>query len=253
VSMRVSMILHAERLLLRRGVMATAPTGVWRGVGAVSRLTAPLCHGMSSLLPSSHARTASTCVPTMLLLRDPLRAARPESGGLLQTSASSPLLPCASSPLLHLSGARRYNKSIGRQASGHRRGGARAQPERKAPKHRRNPGDRKLKSHKGALKRFYQLADGTFMHKAAGKKHLMAGTSRSRQSSRLMAHRPVRAKGIIRKLKRLLPYGTTLQPPRRHKHGLLWERPPDWRERVEAEVQKVREAAEKKVPVRRRA
>jgi ribosomal protein L35 len=116
-------------------------------------------------------------------------------------------------------------------------GGARAQPRRLVVKLKRDPFKHrkfKLKSHRGALKRFYQKADGTFMHKAAGKNHLMAGGSRRRQTYRLLAHRPVTTKGIIKKLKRLMPYGTTMQPPRRYVQPLMWERPEGWTEAVAA-------------------
>ena len=127
-----------------------------------------------------------------------------------------------------------------KSGGGHRRGGARAQPVRKTPKLKRKPvGKYKLKSHKGALKRFYQTGDGTFVHKAAGKKHLQAGTSRRRQTLRKKAHRPVLARGIERKLRRLMPYGTTLQPPRRHTVSVLWERPDNWTELVAAAAKAV--------------
>jgi len=122
-------------------------------------------------------------------------------------------------------------------------GGARAQPIRLKPKLKRKPeGKYKLKSHKGALKRFYQQGDGTFVHKASGKKHLQAGTSRRRQTLRKMAHRVVAAPGIVKKLRRLMPYGTTLQPSTRFKVSVLWERPDDWRETVQAAVQKAAQA-----------
>lgn len=84
------------------------------------------------------------------------------------------------------------------------------------------------------MKRFYQKGDGTFMHKAAGKKHLQAGTSRRRQTLRKMAHRPVTTRRIIKKLKRLMPYGSTTQPATRWKISRLWDRPADWKERVAA-------------------
>lgn len=116
-------------------------------------------------------------------------------------------------------------------------GGARAQPIRKEVKLRRQPKPGKLKSHKGALKRFYQTGDGTFMHKAAGKRHMMCGASRRRQTRSMIAHRAVTAKGIIRKLKRLMPYGTTMRPPRRHVEKVVWERPEGWAEAVQAAVE----------------
>ncbi len=96
-------------------------------------------------------------------------------------------------------------------------GGARALPVRKPFNKRRQPEKYKLKSHKGALKRFYQVGDGTFMHRQAGKKHLQTGTSRSRQSHRKLKHKAVTTKGIIKKLRRLMPYGATMRPPPRHR------------------------------------
>jgi len=170
-----------------------------------------------------------------------LRLVDGRTSALARATCPSTCVPTPAPLLQLLSGARRWK---GR--GNHKMGGARAQPIRKKPKLRRNPelGKKyKLKSHKGALKRFYQKGDGTFMHKACGKRHLQAGTSRKRQTLRKMAHRPVTAKGIIKKLKRLMPYGTTLQPAPRFKVSRLWERPDDWRERVAAAVRAVQEAA----------
>lgn len=175
------------------------------------------------------------------------------SARMLSTTISNVALPRLTAPtrglppsrfswltgaLLSVTGTR--NMSSGK----HRRGGARAAPERKVPKLRRQPSKKyKLKSHKGALKRFYQTGHGTFVHKASGKKHLQAGASRRRQTLRKKAHRPVLAKGIERKLRRLLPYGTTLQPPPRHSgNSILWERPDDWREQVEAAARALADA-----------
>ena len=159
------------------------------------------------------------------------------------TSPQGGYFDVGSTSLLQLlSGARRWK---GRGM--HRRGGARAQPVRLKPKRRRYPeGKVKLKTHKGAMKRFWQKGDGTFMHKAAGKKHLQAGTSRSRQTLRKMAHRPVTTKGIIKKLRRLMPYGSTTMPAPRHTVSRLWERPDNWRETVQAAVLAVRAATEGK-------
>ena len=86
----------------------------------------------------------------------------------------------------------------------------------------------KLKTHQGAMKRFYQRGDGTWMHKAAGKRHLMAGSSRRRQTLRKLKHKAVTAKGIIRKLNRLMPYGSTMRPPKSYTQPLMWERPEGW-------------------------
>ena len=92
----------------------------------------------------------------------------------------------------------------------------------------------KVKSHQGALKRFFQSADGTYWHKAAGKRHLNAGSSRRRQMRRKLALRPVEAKGIIRKLRKLLPYGTVIKPPGKYVQPKMWARPEGWAEAVAA-------------------
>jgi len=113
-------------------------------------------------------------------------------------------------------------------------GGRRSQPIRKGVKLRRQPGITKLKSHQGAMKRFFQLPDGTFMHKAAGKKHLQAGKSRRRQTLRKLHYKAITTKGIIKKLRRLMPYGATRQVPKPHVHSLFWERPEGWTEAVAA-------------------
>uniref|UniRef100_A0A7S2DR38 50S ribosomal protein L35 n=1 Tax=Haptolina brevifila TaxID=156173 RepID=A0A7S2DR38_9EUKA len=225
--------------------VTTTATGACRASAcrnaAASRLLAPAHAGVPSLLSGLvTARASSICVPAMLAtICDPPQAATALPSNSAFQSGSQ-LLPHrqTASPLWLLSGARRW-KSRG----GHRKGGARAQPERKGIKMKRNPVKYKLKSHKGALKRFFQRSDGTFVHKAAGKKHLMAGASRRRQSSRLMAYREVLSKGIARRLRRLMPYGTTLQPPPRHRRTIMWEKPADWREQVEAEVAKAMKSA----------
>ena len=92
----------------------------------------------------------------------------------------------------------------------------------------------KLRSHKGALKRFYKTGSGDYYHKAVGKKHLMAGASRRRQTYRKLSHVKVTARGIIKKLDRLMPYGTTMIPPKRSRQPLLWERPERWTDSVTA-------------------
>ena len=64
----------------------------------------------------------------------------------------------------------------------------------------------KAKSHKGAKRRFKLRGDGTWTHTAAGKGHLQAGL---RRRSTLAKRKPrvVKLKGLIKKLRRLLPYG----------------------------------------------
>lgn len=88
---------------------------------------------------------------------------------------------------------------------GHRKGGARAQPTGKGVASKKKY---KLKSHSGARKRFKLRGDGTWVHQASGKKHLMAGASRSRQTLRKRKKTVVKTKGYIRMLRRLLPYGS---------------------------------------------
>ena len=93
----------------------------------------------------------------------------------------------------------------------------------------------KLKSHMGAMKRFFQKADGSWWHKAAGKNHLMAGSSRRRQTARKLQWRQVTTKGDIKKLNRLMPYGGRMEPPSQpgrpgHPQSRLWERPEGWTE-----------------------
>ena len=150
----------------------------------------------------------------------------------MAAAGSTPLTPLAVGPLL-LSGAVRWKQGVHRHKP-------KSRPPRQVKKKYRQQGSRKgrtqrgetykLKSHMGAKKRFYQLEDGTFMHKAAGKSHLMAGASRRRQTRRKLAHRPVTAPGIIKKLKRLLPYGTTLTPHPKYVQPQMWERPEGWTE-----------------------
>lgn len=65
----------------------------------------------------------------------------------------------------------------------------------------------KTKSNRGAKQRFKLRGDGTWTHRAAGKSHLQAGL---RRRSTLAKKKPrvVKLKGLIKKLHRLLPYGT---------------------------------------------
>ena len=116
---------------------------------------------------------------------------------------------------------------------------------RKRPKVRKGATQRgekyKLKSHQGARKRFYQLADGTFMHKAAGKNHLMAGASHRRQTRRLLKYRPVITPGIVKKLRRLMPYGAPSYQDKglyKYEQPLMWDRPEGWSEMFRAAKQR---------------
>ena len=167
--------------------------------------------------------------------RPPLRA-RAAPRRLFRSRAATAASP---PPLLRLlAGTRR-----GEDQGFHRAGGARAAPRRPGLVYRRGKTvrvkptrARKAQVAPGAKKR-YQLADGTFMHHAAGKRHLMAGASRRRQTYRLLAHRPIKTKGDTKKLNRLLPHGTTMMRTHRYKNPLMWERPDGWTERVLASKQ----------------
>ena len=65
---------------------------------------------------------------------------------------------------------------------------------------------KKLKTHKGAAKRFFLRGDMTWKFTRAGKKHLMAGASRRRQTAKKLKKGTVTAKGFIKKLFKLMPY-----------------------------------------------
>ena len=152
--------------------------------------------------------------------------------------AAAPAAAAAPSLLQHLLGGAVRWKGAGHRARPH----TRPPRYRKTPKVRKGASQRgvkyKLKTHQGAMKRFWQKGDGTFMHKAAGKNHLMAGSSRRRQTRRLLKHRPIVSKGWVKKLRRLMPYGSTLVPPPKYKQPLMWDRPEGWTEMFYAAKQK---------------
>lgn len=62
----------------------------------------------------------------------------------------------------------------------------------------------KLKTHRGAAKRFTRTATGKFMRRQAFKQHLL--TSKSRHRKRKLRHATVVTGVEVRKLKRMLPY-----------------------------------------------
>jgi len=66
---------------------------------------------------------------------------------------------------------------------------------------------RKLKTHAGCKKRFRLRADGKYTYGHIGKKHLMAGTSRSRVLMRKKGTN-IAFKGLAKVLRKLMPYGT---------------------------------------------
>ena len=65
----------------------------------------------------------------------------------------------------------------------------------------------KLKTHAGTKKRYKLRGDGTYTHRATGKAHLQVGLRRRRTLNKKKP-RVVTHKGMIWKLKRLLPHGT---------------------------------------------
>jgi len=84
-------------------------------------------------------------------------------------------------------------------------GAARAQPRKRTMREKMSQ-KFKLKTHKGAAKRFKLRGNGTWVYTATGKKHLMAGSSRSRQTLRKLKKRVLKTKGLIKKLFKLMPY-----------------------------------------------
>ena len=76
-------------------------------------------------------------------------------------------------------------------------------PRRSQKKHRKF----KLKTHSGAAKRYKLRADGRFVHWQIGRNHLMAGSSRSRQTLKKRGSVVLKGNGMQRKLRKLMPYG----------------------------------------------
>lgn len=188
---------------------------------------------LARLLHRSTAVPAGASSSSALTSPAALRAA-PHRLGAAQPSAFGAVMGARHMSAWKMTGKKDRKKA---KRARHGLGRARAMPVRVKVNRKRKPGEHKkvkLKSHKGALKRFYQTGDGTFMHMVAGKRHMMAGASRSRQTARKLKHKPIVTKGQIKKLKRLLPYGTTMRPPRRHREPIFWERPEGWTEAVSA-------------------
>ena len=192
---------------------------------------------------SSRAASTTTMLRSALGTRSVLLGL-PRSSEGLTTSGGMPALGGSGAYLLQLAGARRNMSRRTRHKSG-------APPRRTVSKLRRNPAKPpKLKSHKGALKRFFQTADGTFYHKAAGKRHLQTGTSRRRQTLRKLKFKAITTKGITKKLNKLMPYGTVRKPPPAYKQPLMWERTDDWQATVAAATKAAFVKAGLKVPRR---
>ena len=91
---------------------------------------------------------------------------------------------------------------------GHRLDMAKAQPVRWKTKREVLLRKYKLKTHQGAKKRFKLRGDGSWVYTAPGKKHLMAGASRSRQTLGKLKKRVVTVPTMIKKLHKLMPYHT---------------------------------------------
>lgn len=157
-----------------------------------------------------------------------LRSASPERSPLCLIGARRTVIKM---------GTQRFLRS--KKLKKHKQGKAHAPPKRRIAKVEKLqhlwPKKIKLKSHHGALKRFYQLDEpkmykgkllpkGTFMHLAMGKNHLQAGSSRRRHTARKKAHRPVTTLGFHKRLKKLMPYGTTMQPPAKYVEPFFWEK-----------------------------
>ena len=222
--------------LLARSTLLTRLGGVvtCRALTTARLRHLPLLAWQPSVLPATTTLQSSLC---RALLHTTTSVAAPT---MLVRSASPQLSP------LGLVGARRNLIKMGtkrflrsKKLKKHKQGKAGAPPKRRIPKVEKLqhlwPGKRKLKSHHGALKRFYQLEvpkmykgkllpKGTFMHKAMGKNHLQAGSSRRRHTARKMAHRPVLTRGFDRRLQKLMPYGTTMQPPAKYVQPFFWEK-----------------------------
>ena len=64
---------------------------------------------------------------------------------------------------------------------------------------------KKIKTHRGAAKRFVKTSTGKLMRKRAGKRHLLSHKSSKR--TRRMDNPVVLKKGDSFSIKRLLPYG----------------------------------------------
>ena len=90
----------------------------------------------------------------------------------------------------------------------HGRGRAKAQPLKMKfmTKIRRRGHYYKPKTNGGAKDRFILLGDGRWVHKAIGKSHLQAGSSRRRQTSRKLKRVVVTCTGVIKRLRLLMPY-----------------------------------------------
>lgn len=115
-------------------------------------------------------------------------------------SLPQPALLWAPSPLAQLVGRRDATPLALRTATRCRNSFA---PRRSKKKQRKF----KLKTHSGAGKRYKLRADGRFVHWQIGRNHLMAGSSRSRQSLKKRGSVVLKGNGMQKKLRKLMPYG----------------------------------------------
>lgn len=176
----------------------------------LARMTTRTSALIKSATAGSLQQTRSSIVTSWSLLK-PLVLQSPSG---LQHKTSWGGVPCS------LRGVMCFVRTL-KSAGGHRKGSARAQPTR-IPYKKKLRKKIKLKTHGGAKKRFMQRGDGTWKHKAIGKQHLMAGTSRRRQTLRKRKKVIITNKGLIARLHRLMPYA------RRRR---LTHRPVDYREK----------------------
>jgi ribosomal protein L35 len=116
----------------------------------------------------------------------------------------------------------RLLKTVGK----HKKGAARAAP-RKIPFKKKLKKRFKLKTHQGAKKRFTLLGDGRWVHKASGKRHLQAGSSRHRQTLRKRKKVVVSKTCNIKRLHLLMPYARRrslrLRPVNPSQKGKYWD------------------------------
>ena len=73
---------------------------------------------------------------------------------------------------------------------------------------------RKLKTHAGAKKRFKLRGDGRWVYTMTGRNHLLAGSSRSRQTLKKRKKKAISAKAIQKTMHLLQPYARRRAVPR---------------------------------------
>ena len=178
------------------------------------RIVGPAVCAPSLLLHRLQPAAALTTLRLTLTARSPPPAAAGMSSlaravSLRLATPTSQALPCAtdcSVRTMRMGVGHKRNGSGRRiKRGGHKMGGARAQPRRRTTWEKMTS-KTKLKTHHGAANRFHLRGDGTWKFTRAGKKHLMAGASRRRQTAKKLAKGTVTTKGFIKKLFQLMPY-----------------------------------------------